>query len=377
MRAAESLDEDLSTLLGEVDRFAERVVRPRASRPEHPMDSVALSTVLEEAEALGLAGADEAPIGLGLWEDLEAPRGPTRTVALLVRLGRENPAVGLCLHQRGLGRELVRALGLVGHGHGPVLPVPWGAIGVGREALAALLADVEPADEAEGLLSDEYEPLGARVVTLPSRFGALLVPWVDAAGTVGFDLHPRGALRLDESTQPHGFDELSTVVVAPTAEPSHRASDASARRAFASMLRAESLARVALALGALERAHELARRYAATRTQGGATIDRHDAVRLLLARARSVRTTMAASLAAAAARSASPEATIEAFAMRSEAHPAIATAANDALQVFGGLGYMRDTGLEKIVRDIHHLRVVGGSPRELSLVVAEWERLHG
>ncbi|MFO0691982.1 MAG: acyl-CoA dehydrogenase family protein [Polyangiales bacterium] len=376
MRFAESRDDDLAPLLLEVDRFAEGVIRPRAARPELPMDAVALSTVLEEADALGLAGADEAPIGLGLWEDLEDPRGPTRTVTVLVRLGRENPAVGLALHQRGLGRELVRALGLVGHGHGPVLALPWGSIGVGRDALAALLAGAELPDDASALLAAEYDPYGARIVTMPQRFGALLVPWVDRTGTVGFDLHRRSGLRVDEAPQPHGFDELVTCRVAPTAPPEHRAIGGKAAEVFASMLRAESLARVALALGALERAHELAKTYAATRTQGGSTIDRHDAVRLLLARGRSVRSTVAASLAAAAAQRPSAEATIGTFAMRAEAHPAIAAATNDALQVFGGLGYMRDTGLEKIVRDTNHLRVVGGSPRELSLVVAEWERLH-
>jgi hypothetical protein len=38
---------------------------------------------------------------------------------------------------------------------------------------------------------------------------------------------------------------------------------------------------------------------------------------------------------------------------------------------------MRDTGLEKIVRDQNHLRVVCGSPPELALFVAEWERCRG
>jgi len=65
------------------------------------------------------------------------------------------------------------------------------------------------------------------------------------------------------------------------------------------------------------------------------------------------------------------------LALRAEAHPLLCRAANDAMQIFGGSGYMRDTGMEKIVRDENHLRALCGSSSELSLVVAEWERLDG
>jgi alkylation response protein AidB-like acyl-CoA dehydrogenase len=64
------------------------------------------------------------------------------------------------------------------------------------------------------------------------------------------------------------------------------------------------------------------------------------------------------------------------LALRAQAQPALADAANGALQVFGGLGYMKDTGAEKVVRDVNCLRALAGSPRELTLMVAEWERLH-
>jgi alkylation response protein AidB-like acyl-CoA dehydrogenase len=49
-------------------------------------------------------------------------------------------------------------------------------------------------------------------------------------------------------------------------------------------------------------------------------------------------------------------------------------AASDALQVFGGSGYMRDTGVEKLLRDQNHLRVCWGSPPELRRFVTELER---
>ena len=58
----------------------------------------------------------------------------------------------------------------------------------------------------------------------------------------------------------------------------------------------------------------------------------------------------------------------------SQVHNLLCAAANDALQVFGGLGYLPETGLEKIVRDNNHLRLLCGTSRELMLFLAEWER---
>jgi len=52
---------------------------------------------------------------------------------------------------------------------------------------------------------------------------------------------------------------------------------------------------------------------------------------------------------------------------------ALAHGASAALQVFGGQGYMRDSGLEKALRDVNHLRLLGGSPSELRTCVAAWE----
>ncbi|MBN1852596.1 MAG: hypothetical protein JW829_07720 [Pirellulales bacterium] len=54
-------------------------------------------------------------------------------------------------------------------------------------------------------------------------------------------------------------------------------------------------------------------------------------------------------------------------------HPLLCAAANDAMQVFGGSGYTREIGLEKIVRDCNHLRLICGTPDELLLFLSEWE----
>lgn len=106
----------------------------------------------------------------------------------------------------------------------------------------------------------------------------------------------------------------------------------------------------AIARGVARRAHELALEYAQGRVQGGVAIVEHDAVRRMLA-AMSVRLVTlppprGADLdeaAALAAKLAATEAALE--------------TATDAVQVFGGTGYMHDTGVEKLMRDAKYLQL--------------------
>ncbi len=44
--------------------------------------------------------------------------------------------------------------------------------------------------------------------------------------------------------------------------------------------------------------------------------------------------------------------------------------ANDALQLFGGYGYLQDTGIEKIVRDLRVHQILEGTNEIMRLIVA-------
>lgn len=46
-----------------------------------------------------------------------------------------------------------------------------------------------------------------------------------------------------------------------------------------------------------------------------------------------------------------------------------------AMQVFGGMGYMQDNGMEKTLRDLNVLRLMGGAPAELRYILAYWDAL--
>jgi acyl-CoA dehydrogenase len=370
--------DEREALLFEVERFARGTIEPHAARPELPMDGAALGGVLRTAEALGLAAVDDDPTGIGPWEGLAEGAPPGATLDVLRCIARANTGVGFAIHQRGLARAVATAEGLDAGLRGPLAIAPEGTYGLGRVAFARLLAGAPLTPEDQAWLSDAYDPLAPRVVTVEPGTGGLLTPvWAHDA-TIQWQAHPLEALEVRSEGPAHGIDELVTATVRPVATAAihpQRTPDPNRRRLVAPFA-AHQLGLLALATGAVERALARARAFAAQRWQGGALIDRHPAVLDLLgggsAAVRSTRT----QLDAFAARPLDAAALIDALALRSEAHPALADAANAALQVFGGLGYMRDNGLEKAVRDVNHLRAFAGNPTELRLIVAEWERLH-
>lgn len=51
-------------------------------------------------------------------------------------------------------------------------------------------------------------------------------------------------------------------------------------------------------------------------------------------------------------------------------HPLLCDGGNACLQVFGGMGYMCDVGIEAVVCDLNTLRLINGSPSELHVAVS-------
>jgi hypothetical protein len=368
---------DRAALLAEVDRFCRRVVEPRVARPEAPIEPPELAAILEEAEALGLAGADassgEDGSGLGAWESLSADGRSGTTLQLLARLGRANAAVAFAVHQRGLARVTSRLAGLEVVG-GPIAIAPQGRLGLGRLSLARVLAGATLDDDDCAILADTYAADAPRILPLdPAMRGLLTLAFRD--GALGWQLHLRPALVLTTDGHAHGLDELCTARVRPLSAP--QAAAPAEPETLARVLAAHQLGLVAIALGAVEHAHALARAFAGQRRQGGATIDRHAAVQGLLATSRATIDAVHAQLQAHGDRPLGRARLGAAIACRARESVALSDAAHASLQTFGGLGYMRDAGLEKVSRDVNVLRVIAGAPPELALFLAEWERLHG
>ncbi len=121
----------------------------------------------------------------------------------------------------------------------------------------------------------------------------------------------------------------------------------------------------AVAVGILRAALREATAYAQQRRQGGKLIIHHHAVATLLAEMR-----MGLEAARAVVRQAlgEPEDPDRALLARLHATEAACAATTDAVQVFGGYGYMADYPVEKLMCDARQLALIGGSNSRLRLL---------
>jgi alkylation response protein AidB-like acyl-CoA dehydrogenase len=119
--------------------------------------------------------------------------------------------------------------------------------------------------------------------------------------------------------------------------------EARARRAMA-LLR---LGTAVIARGIARRAYALALEYARARRQGGVPIIEHDAVASMLG-SMVVRHRAAPAIALDSA---------QALAVKIAETDAAVETTTDAVQVFGGTGYMVDTGVEKLMRDAKYCQL--------------------
>jgi len=111
----------------------------------------------------------------------------------------------------------------------------------------------------------------------------------------------------------------------------------------------------AIAHGIARRAREMALEYAHARQQGGVAIIEHDAVSDMLA-AMAVRLACWPQVAAADPAGLAIE-EAQALAAKIAATDAAVMSTTDAVQVFGGTGYMVETGIEKLMRDAKYCQL--------------------
>jgi alkylation response protein AidB-like acyl-CoA dehydrogenase len=110
----------------------------------------------------------------------------------------------------------------------------------------------------------------------------------------------------------------------------------------------------AIAHGIARRAYEMALEYAQVRHQGGVAIIEHDAVSDMLA-AMATRVGCRLQIATDSSRIAIDEE--QALVAKIIATDAAVASTTDAVQVFGGTGYMVETGIEKLMRDAKYCQL--------------------
>lgn len=387
-------DHDIAALLETIESFADAEIAARWQRPEIAIEPSDLMAIHAAAHQHGLL--DASTEGYGLWAELARNEAPRLTLAALTCLARRNASAALYLHQLALAQAARACLGeTAANATAVMFPasmdnaaelVLTGTQGWGRSALVRWLQE-QPNNDDIHLLADNYSLPPAN--TPLNHEAPMHVPLLNASGSHNrkerklrvapltgvalvpvFENQQFQLVCISLQTQPideppaHGMDGLS---VKNTGAVQWRAP--LDQRTHAALITAHLLGMTAIALGLAQSAAHRANDYAALRVQGGRQIVKHDAVAMLISDMEGAMRATELQLLGACQTGAFPDC-CTALAIKHECLPILCRAVNAAMQIHGGMGYMRDTGIENLLRDINCLRVMGGSPAELALMLA-------
>ena len=351
--------DDLEALLEGISAFAQQELATRSLRPEHALSADDFSAITVAAQQAGLL--DNGASGYGLWSECSHGFSPSFTLTALQRLAQGNVSAAWHLHSLALA-GLAAQFAQLSIPENTVFSVE-GTQGIGRSALGRLLAERSLHGRDHTLLADVFGT-GQRVLMVsPMTTHIAVLRYRDQ--TLQLEIHQLIESTVQRDQYPHGLDGCHAVQW--TANDTPYACGKLSVSQLAVLFSAQQLAQVALARGCVQNAGLLARRYAEIRIQGAHTIEQHDSVALLLADIDTATSTTDALLRDAANQ---PLTALSALALRRECSPLLCKAINAAMQVHGGIGYMRDTGVEHLLRAANCLRLLSGSPPELALVIA-------
>lgn len=369
--------DDLRLLLAEVQRFCHKSLQPLVARPERTIDAVQLTKLTNRATDFGLLNCSEEA-GAGLWEDSGGSGWVRFSSAALRHIAQASAGIAFHFHQRALAGYVCRRLGLDG-GPSSVVCLQ-GSFGLARCSLARLLKPQPLEAEDRVMLQDYFVTRGVSepkplLFQSAEDWRQLLVPGWDEQQRFCWSVFAREDLKVVPLPNSHGLNETLTWQWQPDEMlPRQVVSDSAAALAvYAETFHLNAQALVAIAWGATQHGYEKAKEYAALRRQGGAPIQQHAAVRQMLARTISVLRTVNLLCDQLAGLPVARDSLGTVLAVRAEAHNLLCDAANESLQTLGGAGYTCEAGLEKIVRDCNHLRLLCGTPDELRMFLSEWE----
>lgn len=363
------VDADTREIAAQVDRFAARHLAACREQPETELDHTALNRFARAAADMGLFG-DGPGADYGLWFAADgAALG--QGMAILRVLGAVGGEAALHVHWEALSAAVVAGGKPENRrkAEGPWLCLT-GTADWPAEALIGWYRHTADATDRRRLRS-WWEPDGLLSLG-PRDRRTVLLPAADDNGTVFWS-----RLCLPESAggdpiplhAPAGWDGRRLRL--DTGVRRERLGDLDAGR-WHELWALAGTGLLAIGLGILDDLSARALEYAGNRRQGGVAIRNHTAVQWLLAEL-SLARHQGETLLNALLRAAAEPLWYRVARARAVLHPAFCRAANAAMQIHGGTGYMRDTGIERGVRMQNTLRCLNGTPADLQRWTVLWE----
>ncbi len=367
-----SLD-DTQLFLAEVAQFSQERIASQATRPEHPLDPQTLQQLSIEALDLGLLPQIEGE-GFALWEHTESQGAMAFNIGFLQTVAQANAALAFAWHRQAMAVNLLKASGSNTKLNNPleVTFLSAGRFGLGRSSLGRYLTtseEVSVDDEDAVLLLDWLGSEQPSVLIAPDQWQHLVWPiWEN--NCMRWQLVTREELNVTLERRQHGFDELSAFKVSADQNMhAYLGLPQSPKELVQQILKQDFIGLMAIGAGALKRAEQQASAYTAMRKQGGVSIHNHPAVQQMLAdidgamlQANNWLQLFSRPLAATSLS--------EVLHARMQLQPQLCQAANQAMQAHGGVGYMQDVGIEKVVRDQNMLRMLAGGLLEIPLLLS-------
>lgn len=336
--------ETLHSLCAPLARYAREKIAPLCQRHETSLTTAAQAQIWQDLDTMGLLPA--ATEGYALWEHHTAD---SRLFSLLClqEIARADAGLALCLHHHCLSQGMRNTYGW------PL--ASYSSLDLaGRYGLLGLF-------DAPAVARDNYSRHAAPLLRQQHS--------LFAAGTCMALLWQDGPLLADLqncTSQPlrnHGFEQR-LLHSWYGGDILHQQSLDEAGLHY--LLSCEWLGLTAIARGVLQRSVSLAQDYANLRRQGGQYIGQYAAVQQMLARC--AQTLQYSQLQLQhIARGADFAAACDLY---SHTLPNLRQAAQQCVQIFGGMGYMQDTGVEKALREINHLGHISGNPVHCQLLRA-------
>lgn len=371
------LEDDLLAWQDAVDRYARQALAPLCARSEYPMLQADVRRVVDDLADLGVLNLADEP-AMGLWDDPRDPLQRRLALHVLQTLATHAPGVAYQVHGQGLAARLDRSVGLKPDGRTIVSLQGW--LGLGRDAVVPVIQGRAPSAFQQAVLTDNWAwPTQAHprlVHALPDWHAVWMPIWHVDMGWQWWRV-PRTACLVRPCPNSHGLDELLSQQVwmegvEPVAIPSGCSvlQGPQAHEAWLNLQALHAMGLQAMSQAVVRQAGARAQEQAHLRRQGGHTIVRHVAVQQLLSVCHSAVRESDQVLCHWGTPQAVWTDVLSCWRDRARCQVRLSDGASAALQVFGGMGYMRDNAMEKSLRDVNQLRLLGGSPVELRLCVA-------